>query len=272
MPQISPLASIDPAATIADDVVIGPFCAVGPDVKIGAGTRLISHVSLYGHTVVGKNNVFYPGASIGNVPQDLKHRGEATGLEIGDGNQIRENVTIHIGTVYGGKVHGGGITRIGNNNLLMVNVHIGHDVQMGSRCIIANNAMIGGHIVLGDHVVVNGAAGVNPFVTIGDFAYVDGQSAVHHDVPPFMKVTDQRIRAFNATGLKRAGWAPSDIECLENAARQLFFARGKPLSKAIAEFDLQNGIHPAVRRLIEFLKRRDSGKHGRYLEGLRPKL
>jgi UDP-N-acetylglucosamine acyltransferase len=271
MPQIHPLACVDPDARIEDGAEVGPFCFVGPDVRIGRGTRLISHVVLAGNTTLGEDNVVFPNAVIGMVPQDLKYRGEKTSVEIGNRNHIREHVTIHLGTEKGGKVNGGGVTRLGDDNLLMVNAHVGHDVQIGSRCVIANNAMIAGHVVIGDHVNMMGGVGVHHFVSIGDFAYIGGASRVHHDVPPFMKVSDDEVRALNETGLKRAGFAQADIDLLDTATRKLFISREKPFSLALGEFDTQNGINPHVKKLIEFLRRRDSGRHGRYLEALRQK-
>jgi UDP-N-acetylglucosamine acyltransferase len=271
MPKISPLSVVDPKAVLADDVEVGPFCAVGPDVTIGAGTRLISHVAIYGRCRIGRRNVIFPNAAIGCQPQDLKYEGEATGLEIGDDNHIREHVTIHPGTAYGGKVNGGGVTRVGDDNLLMVNAHIGHDAQIGSHIVIANNAMIAGHVVIGDHVVVSAAAGLNAFVSVGHFAYIGGCARIHHDAPPFMKINEQdKVRAVNSTGMCRAGMSQPDIDAIEEAARRLFRDRKKPFAQALAEFDTLNGLHPRVKQLVEFLRRRDQGKFGRYLESLRP--
>lgn len=270
MPKISPLAVVDPKAKIAADVEIGPFCVVGPHVTLGRGNRLISHVVIAGHTTIGENNTFYPHCVIGTPPQDLKYRGEPTGVEIGSGNHIREHVTIHAGTVQGGKIFGGGFTRIGDNNLLMVNCHVGHDAQVGSRCILANNVMLAGHIILGNNVVLNGGVGVNAWVSIGDFAYVGGYARIHHDIPPFVKVSDaDEIRALNELGLRRGGFNDDDIDALDQATRRLFLNRGKPFSQALADFDTMNGINPHVKRMVEFLRRRDQGRHGRYLEGLR---
>lgn len=271
MSKISPLACVDPNAKLGDNVEIGPFCVIGPDVTIGAGTRLISHVVVSGRTTLGHGNVIHPHAVIGGPPQDLKYKGEPTGLEIGNNNVIREAVTINLGTVYGSKIYGGGITRVGDGNLLMVNAHIGHDAQIGSRCILANNVMIAGHIILGNNIVLNGGVGINAWVSVGDFAYIDGYSRIHHDVPPFVKTTDNRVRALNEVGLRRGGFSDSDIEALDLAARRLFFNREKPFSAAMKEFDTMNGINPQVRRMIEFLRRRDQGRHGRYLESLRGK-
>lgn len=267
MPKISPLACVDPHATLADDVEVGPYCVIGPDVVIGPGTRLISHVVVTGCTTIGRNNVIYPHAVLGGPPQDLKYKGSPTRLEIGDNNQIREAVTIHTGTE-----KGGGVTRVGSNNLLMVNAHIGHDVQLGSRCILANNVMLAGHVVVGDNVAMMGAAGVHHFVTVGEFAYIAAYARIHHDVPPFVKASDDDvIRGLNTVGLRRAGFAEQDILALKEAARRLFIRRNKPFAAAMAEFDTMNGLNPHVKRMIEFLHRRNQGKHGRYLESLRAK-
>ena len=272
MSKISPLAAIDPRAQLADDVEIGPFCVIGPGVRLGCGNRLLSHVVITGNTTIGEGNVFHPHCVIGGVPQDLKYRGEDTRLEIGDRNVIREAVTIHIGTDNGGKINGGGVTRLGNDNLLMVNCHIGHDAQFGNRCILANNVMIAGHVVCGDNVAMMGAAAVHHLVTLGDFAYLAASTRATHDVPPFVKVSDaNQIRGLNSVGLQRAGFKDVDIEAVYDAARRMFFDRDKEksFSQVLAEFDTMNGINPHVKYMIEFLRRRDLGKHGRFLESLR---
>jgi UDP-N-acetylglucosamine acyltransferase len=265
MTKISPLALIDPSACVADDAEVGPFCVIGPQVTLGPGNRLLSHVVISGHTTIGPGNVFHPNCVIGGSPQDKKFRGESTRLVIGAQNSIREAVTIHVGTALGG-----GITRVGDGNLLMVNCHIGHDCQIGNNCILANNVMLAGHVVMGNNVVMSGAAGSHHYVTIGDCAFIAGQARINHDVPPFVKISDgDRIRGVNVEGLKRAGYALKDIDEIEDAARQLFFNRRKPFAAVLADFDLQNGVHPQVKMLVEFLRRRDSGKHGRYQESLR---
>lgn len=271
MAKISPHSLVDPKATLGEDVEIGPFCIVGPDVTIGARTRLLSHVVVSGRTTIGQGNVIHPHAVIGGPPQDLKYKGEPTGLQVGNNNVIRECATINLGTVYGSKIHGGGITRLGDGNLLMVNSHIGHDAQVGNGCILANNVMIAGHIVIGNRVLLNGGVGINAWVSVGDYAYIDGYSRIHHDVPPFVKTTDNRVRSLNKVGLQRSGMSEEDIEAVTDAARRLFFGKVKAMSAALQEFDTLNGINPHVKYMVEFLRRRDSGKHGRYLEGLRNK-
>jgi UDP-N-acetylglucosamine acyltransferase len=245
-------------------VEVGPFCFIGPDVTIGAGNQLLSHVVISGVTTIGQGNVFHPTCVIGGAPQDKKYKGAPTRLEIGNENIIREAVTLHAGTE-----KGGGVTRVGNSNLIMVNAHVGHDAIVGSSCILSNNVMIAGHVVIGDNVSMMGGVGVHHFVRIGDFAYVTGYARIHHDVPPFCKVDGaDQVRGLNAVGLRRAGFAEPDIEALEEACRRLFY-RDKPFAVVMSEFDTMNGINPQVKRLVEFLRQRDVGKHGRYLEALR---
>jgi UDP-N-acetylglucosamine acyltransferase len=261
MPKISPLSVVDPKAVIADDVEIGPFCVVGPDVRLGPGNRLLSHVVINGHTTIGSGNAFYPHCVVGQDPQDKKYRGGPTRLEIGDDNHIREHVTIHLGTEVAG-----GVTRVGSHNLLMINCHVAHDVTIGDHCILANNVMLAGHIVCGDYVNMMGMVGVHHFVTIGDFAYLGGMARIRHDVPPFVKVDGaDRVRGLNKEGLKRAGFNAGDVEELEVACRRLFL-RQQPLAMAMKALAAEDGANPHVKKLLEFLARRDLGKHGRYLE------
>jgi UDP-N-acetylglucosamine acyltransferase len=265
MPKISPQSLVDPKARLADDVEVGPFCLIGPDVSIGAGCKLLSHVVIQGITTIGQGNIFHPNSAIGGPPQDLKYRGAPTRLEIGDNNHFRENVTVHIGTE-----KGGGVTRVGNQNLLMVNCHIGHDCVVGNRCILSNNVMVAGHVLIGDNVAMMGGVGIHHFVTIGEYAYIAGYARIHHDVAPFVKVADDdEVRGLNSVGLKRSGFSEADIEKLEQTVRHLFYGREKPFSVKLREFDTANGINPHVKRIVEFLRQRDNGKHGRYLESKR---
>ena len=268
MPKISPHAIIDPNANIAEDVEIGPFCVIGPDVTLEGGSRLLNSVTIIGKTTIGRDNVFFPNSVIGTYPQDKKFKGAATELHIGSGNVFREAVTVHIGTE-----KGGGITRVGNNNMFMINTHIGHDAQIGSDCVFANNVMIAGHCVVGDHVNMMGLAGLHHFVTIGRFAYLGGACRIHHDVPPFVKVDGaDEIRGLNKVGLARAGTSAEEIKALDAAYRKLF-SKKRPLSLAMKEVESLNGeLTPHVREILEFLRRRMEGRHGRYLEGKRSEL
>jgi UDP-N-acetylglucosamine acyltransferase len=267
-PRISAQAVVHPKAKIGDDCEIGPFCIVGPDVTLGNGCRLLSHAVITGYTTAGCDNTFHPNCVIGGPPQDKKFRGERTQLIIGDRNDFRESVTVNLGTQLGG-----GITRIGDDNLLMVNCHVGHDCQIGNRAILSNNVMLAGHMVIGNNVVMSGGSAAHHYVSIGDYAFVAGMARINKDVPPFVKVSDQdKVRAINSEGLRRAGFSEGDIEAIEAAGRRVFFNREKPtMAAALADFDLDGDIHPQVRLLIAFLRRRYEGKHGRYLESLRPK-
>ena len=264
MCRISPLASVDPSAELAADVEVGPFCLIGPHVKIGPGCKLLSHVVIVGHATIGPNNIFHPNAVIGGPPQDRKFRGAPTRIEIGENNIFREAVTVHLGTE-----KGGGVTRVGNGNFLMVNTHLAHDVQVGNNCLFANNCMLAGHVICGDNVNMMGACGVHHLVTIGEFSYLGGASRIHHDVPPFCKVDgNDKVRLINSKGLRINGFAEQDVEALEEAHRQLFH-RDRPFAVGRAQFDLSNGINPYVKRLIDFLDRRSASRHGRAQESMR---
>ncbi len=263
--NIHPHAVVDPKAELAADVEVGPFCIIGPDVRIGPGCKLMNNVTVIGHTTIGANNVFFPNTVIGAAPQDKKFRGAPTHLEVGNDNLFREAVTLHLGTE-----KGGGVTRVGNSNMLMVNAHLGHDVQLGNNCVIANNCMLAGHVIVGDCVNMAGGVGIHHFVTIGEFAFLCGYSRIHHDVPPFVKIDGADVvRGLNRIGLERSGqFTAEDIDALEGAARELFY-REKPFAVALAQFDTCNGLNRHVRRLVDFLRQRNLGRHGRYLEGRR---
>ena len=170
---IHPTAIVEEGASIGANAHIGPFCIVGPHVEIGEGTVLKSHVVVNGHTKIGRDNEIYQFASIGEVNQDLKYAGEPTRVEIGDRNRIRESVTIHRGTV-----QGGGVTKVGSDNLLMINAHVAHDCTVGNRCILANNATLAGHVSLDDFVIIGGMTAVHQFCIIGAHVMVGGCSGV----------------------------------------------------------------------------------------------
>src|SRR5688572_20182994 len=267
-PRISTRAVVDPKAEIADDVEIGPFCVIGPDVKIGPGCRLLNSVTILGDTTIGRDNVFFPNAVVGGAPQDKKYKGARTKLTVGNGNVFREAVSVHLGTE-----KGGGLTTVGDNNLLMVNAHIGHDARLGSNCVLANNVMIAGHVLIGDHVAMMGGAAVHHFCTIGEYAYVGAYSRIHHDVPPYCKIDGpDLVRGLNTVGLRRSGYSEEDIKGLDRAYRRLFVGRKKPFSVAMAELESLNGeLTDHARYLLSFLRRRNSDRNGRYLESLRGK-
>jgi UDP-N-acetylglucosamine acyltransferase len=264
-PRIHPTAVIDARAELAADVEVGPFCVIGPNVTIGPGCKLHNHVTIAGHTTIGSDNEIFPNAVIGATPQDKKFKGEPTRLVIGDGNMLREAVTIHVGTEAGG-----GVPRVGDRNLLMVNCHLGHDVTLGSDCIFANNVMLAGHCHVGNRVSIMGAGALHHFVSIGDLVFIGAYSKIRHDVPPYMKVDGpDEIRGVNVVGLRRAGMDEADIAALEIAARRLFYAKKKPMSLTITELLADTSLNPRVREMVDFLRRRNLGTKGRYLESLR---
>jgi len=212
---IHPSSIIEDGAVIHANVKIGPFCYIGKNVEIGEGTELKSHIVINGHTKIGRDNQIYQFASIGEVNQDLKYRGEPTRTEIGDRNRIRESVTIHRGTIQGDEV-----TRVGDDNLLMINAHIAHDCQIGDRCILANNATLAGHVELDDFVIIGGMTAVHQFCVIGAHVMVGGCSGVAQDIPPYVIAQGNHAtpHGVNLEGLKRRGFNKEAL----HAIRKLF--------------------------------------------------
>lgn len=266
---IHPTAVVDPRADVADNVEIGPYCVVGPEVEIGEGTRLQSHVSITGPAVVGRDNRFYPFCVVGADPQDLKFQGERTLVIIGDGNIFREHVTIHRGTGAGG-----GLTRIGSENLLMVNAHVAHDCIVGNSCVISNQVMLGGHVHVEDGAVIGGGAGVHHFATIGTMAFVGGLTRVKKDVPPFVRVDGDpvKVRDLNELALRRRNFDPAEIQGLQTAFKRLYRecglekGRAVAMSQRIVELKQEFGNLPAVMRLCESLEGAAAGVFGRSRE------
>ncbi len=256
---IADTACIDPRAVLADDVEVGPYCVIGPEVNIGRGTRLIAHACIQGYTTMGENNIVHPFAVIGSDPQDVSFRGSRTRVEIGDQNVIREGVTIHRGSE-----KEQGLTRIGSNNLLMVNVHVAHDCVLDDRVIIANNTILGGHCHVESFVTISGGVGIHPFVTIGSYGYVGALSRIYHDVPRFMIVdgNPSKVRCINVVGLKRHGIGSEAIAALHEAHRLIY--RAKMVASQAAEILASHGhLCPEVRNLLDFIETQHQGKHGR---------
>ena len=221
--SIHPSAVVADGAVIPDSSTIGPFCTVGPEVVLGEGCTLISHVVLDGSTRVGANNTIYPFTSIGVAPQDLKYAGEPTETEIGEGNTIRECVTVSRGTA-----KGGGITRVGSHNLLMAYVHIGHDSQVGSHCILANASTLAGHVTVEDYASIGAFSPVHQFCTIGQYAFIGGGTIVTQDVLPFSLTSSRREnKAFgiNKVGLVRRGFSAERLATLQKAFRLLLASK-----------------------------------------------
>ncbi len=256
---IADTACIDSRARIADDVEIGPYCVIGRDVTIGRGTRLIAHVFVDGITTIGEDNTIYPFVSIGGEPQDISFRGSPTRVEIGDDNVIREGVTIHRGSE-----KEEGVTRIGSNNLLMVNAHIAHDCVLGNKIVITNNSILGGHTHIESIVTISGGVGIHPFVTIGSYSYIGALSRIYHDVPRFMMVdgNPSKVRCLNLVGLKRNGLSPAAIKSLHEAHKLLY--RGHMTTEHASEILKAHDHYCAeVQSLLEFIERQHCGKHGR---------
>jgi len=228
--KISKLAVIEDGAIIGKDVEIGPFCFISSNAKIGDGTSIAANSCIYGNTSIGKNNRIFSHAVIGSIPQDLKFDGEDVELIIGDDNTIREFTLFNPGTK-----GGGGKTIIGNHNLFMGYVHLGHDVIIGNHCILANAATLAGHVELGDYVVIGGMTPVHQFVHVGNYAMVGGASALAQDIPPFCMAEGNRasLRGLNLTGLRR-NIQREDINELKSAYRELFES-GKPLKDTASE-------------------------------------
>ncbi len=222
---------IDPSAVIADGVTIGPWCIIGPNVHIGSGTVIDSHVVIRSHTKIGENNRIFQFSSVGEDPSDKKFAGEEVWLEIGDRNIFREGVTLHRGTAVGG-----GITKIGSDNLLMPYVHIAHDCIVGNNTVFANNAGVSGHVEIDDWAILGGYAGVNQFVKIGAHAMIGGVTHVGQDVPAYMLVSGQpaAVRSINTVGLERRGFSPEAIKQLRTAFKVLY-RRGLSLNEALTQ-------------------------------------
>lgn len=246
--QIHPSAVIEPGAVIADGCKIGPFCVVGPDVELGRNVVLRSHVVVTGWTQVGDETDIFSFASIGEIPQDLKFKGEKTKLIIGRRNRIREHVTMNTGTE-----GGGGVTRVGDNNLFMAGCHVAHDAQIGNNVIVVNNAAIAGHCIIEDNVLIGGLSGIHQFVRIGRGAIIGAVTMVTNDVIPYGLVQAERgtLDGLNLVGLKRRGVSRTDITALRAAYQALAQGEGTFLERARRLNEETESVY--VREIAEFI-------------------
>ncbi|MBU3029801.1 acyl-ACP--UDP-N-acetylglucosamine O-acyltransferase [Paracoccus marinaquae] len=244
--RIHPTAVIEPGAEIGTGVEIGPFCVIGPQVRLAAGVVLKSHVVLAGETSIGEGTTIFPFASIGEVPQDLKFRGERVQLEIGARNRIREYVTMNPGTE-----GGGGVTRVGDDGLFMAGSHVGHDCQLGDRVILVNNASLAGHCHLGDDVIIGGLSGVHQWVRIGRGAMIGAVTMVTADVIPFGLVQGPRghLDGLNLVGLKRRGTSRAEIAAL----RKLLEALGQGAFRDTARSRAEAEVSGMEREVLDFI-------------------
>jgi len=239
---------IDSNAKISKNVKIGPYCVIGPNVEIGEDTILHSHVNISGHTVIGKENIIYPFASIGNDPQDLKFNGEVTKLVIGNKNTIREYVTINPGTI-----GGGGLTNIGDNCLLMISSHIAHDCSIANNVIIANNVALGGHASIADGVVIGGNSAVQQFTRIGKLAMIGGMTGVLNDVIPYGLSIGNRnfLQGLNLIGLRRKNIPNKNILSLSKAYKEIF--KTDKLTENLSNLNRSFKDNSLVVDVIEFI-------------------
>ncbi|WP_263380617.1 acyl-ACP--UDP-N-acetylglucosamine O-acyltransferase [Granulicella paludicola] len=247
--SIHPTAIIAEGAVIPASCTVGPFCTIGTNVVLGEDCELVSHVVLDGHTTFGKGNKVYSFTCIGISPQDLKYAGEPTRVQIGDNNSIREYVTISRGTT-----GGGGLTKIGSDNLIMAYVHIGHDSVIGSGCILPNGATLAGHVTVEDFATLSANAPVHQFCTIGRYAYIGGGTTITQDVLPYSLTSIERNNhayGINKVGLARKGFTPEELRELATAMRLLTSGK-RNTTQALAEIN-------------DMLASGDAGDHVRYL-------
>ncbi|MFI5114134.1 MAG: acyl-ACP--UDP-N-acetylglucosamine O-acyltransferase [Terriglobales bacterium] len=249
-------AIVDPKAKIPSSCLIGPYCVIGPQVELGEGCHLVSHVTMEGPTRIGAGNTFFPFSSIGLAPQDISYRGEPTRLEIGDHNTIREFVTINRGTM-----KGGGLTMIGDHNLIMAYTHIAHDCQIGSHIIMANAATLGGHVTVEDWATVGALCPVHHFVRIGTHAFIGGGTTITRDVLPFSKTSAERgthAYGLNAVGLERRGFTKDRIRKIHHAYR-LLLASKLNTSQALEKLKAEPDLGEDVEMLIRFIEASERG-------------
>jgi UDP-N-acetylglucosamine acyltransferase len=246
---IDPRSIIDPSAVIADDVEIGPWTIIGPNVKIGAGTVVASHVVIKGPTIIGTNNKIFQFSTIGDDTPDLKYQGEDTRLVIGDNNVIREGVTIHRGTIQDRAE-----TTIGNDNLLMAYVHVGHDSIIGNHCILVNNVALAGHVTMGDWSILSGYTLVHQFCYIGAHSFSGMGTAIGKDVPAYVTVTGSPATAkgINVEGLKRRGFSSDAITAIRRAYK-LIYRQGLTVEEAVEKLTALRETNQEVDLLIDSL-------------------
>ncbi len=241
MVHIHPLAVVSPHAHLGAGVTVGPFCVVEEGAMLGDGCRLESHVVIKRGAVLGGNNQLFEGAVIGGPPQHARCPERTGGLRIGDGNVIREFVTVHRAMA---EDH---VTTIGEGNLLMAHAHVAHDCALGSRIVLANNVMLAGHVSVGDQAFLSGAVGVHQFCRVGRLAMVGGQAHVNKDIPPFVTIdgATTTVVGLNLVGLRRAGFTPEEVGQLK-AAYRLIYRAGQPWQEMLAQLGRDFASGPAA--------------------------
>jgi UDP-N-acetylglucosamine acyltransferase len=251
--RIHPTAVISAEAVLADDVVIGPYAVLEGAVRLGPGCVIRPRALLCGPLTMGVGNQVFPGAVLGERPQHLKYNNEPTGVEIGDHNTFRENVTIHRGTTQAWT------TRIGSHNFFMVNSHVAHDCKIGDRCIIANGALVGGHCSLADNVYLSGNCAVHQFVRVGRLALLSGCSATTKDIPPFLiQQGIDNVVGVNVIGMRRAG-IPADRISVVRRAFRVLFRQGLVIPAALAKIEEELGNDDVLAELLTFIRQSNRG-------------
>ena len=229
--------------------MIGPYCIIGPDVEIGNNTKLHSHINIIGNTKIGKNNEIFPHVSIGTDPQDLKYKGEKNSIIIGDNNKLREYVNINPGTSQGGTV-----TKLGDNNLLMVYCHVAHDCNLGNNIVLANNVQVGGHVTIEDNAIIGGSCAIHQFSRIGQLAMVGGMTGVLSDVIPFGLSLGNRnsLVGLNLIGLRRAKITNENIKLLQKFYDSVFVNQNFRANIQNIEEELK--MNKYVKKIIDFIE------------------
>jgi UDP-N-acetylglucosamine acyltransferase len=255
LPDVHPTACVEDGAILADDVVVGPFSFVGREVELGPRVEVGVHVTLLGRTNIAADCRIFPHACLGAEPQDRAFNGESTSLEIGVRTQIREQVTIHVGTSLGG-----GCTRIGDDNYLMNGAHIGHDCQIGNHTIIASFCGLAGHAQVDDFAVLGAYTGLHQRVRVGESVMTAGGSMLSLDSPPFAMVAGDRARlvGLNSVGLRRRGFSSATCNQIKRAFHLIFRSKLR-LEEALARVDEEFGVVPEVERLVSFLRKTERG-------------
>lgn len=255
---IHPTAIVSNSAKIGEGTVIGPFCVIGDNVTIGKNCEIKSNVVIEGYTTIGDNNKIFSFAVIGQEPQDLKYKGEKSRIKIGNGNRIREHCTIHPGTKCDKM-----ITKVGNNNLLMVNTHIAHDCNIGNNCILANNVTLGGHVHVGNYSVIGGMSAIHQMVHIGKHSMIGGMTAVERDVIPYGVVVEERttsLEGINLVGLKRRNFTKKDMNNLRSFYKEAFCSNYGNIFTIIDELKDKYKASKVVMDIIDFISK-DSKRH-----------
>ena len=260
--SIHPTAIVSKSATLGKGVCIGPYSIIGEHVVIGSGTSIGPHVVIDGHTTIGENNQIFQFSSIGSTPQDLKYKGEASELHVGDNNTIREYVTLQPGTKTGSM-----ISKIGNNNLFMVGAHVGHDAVVGNSNVFANYCCLAGHVTIEDKVTIGGLSGIHQFVRIGQLAILGAGAMVAQDIPPFCIAQGDHAKlvGINKVGVSRAGYTSEEITRLRKLFRQIFWSKASAISdpadgsarksmmQKLAEIEKQISGFRAGQLMIDFM-------------------